>query len=395
MLPTTPVMIITAFGTIEKAVEAMKFGAHDFITKPFSPDLLRVKVQQAVEIAKLSHEKERLFFENQYLRMQAQARYDSGEILGSSAAIEGVHALIKKVSRSDSTVFVAGESGTGKELVARAIHNNSPRKDQPFIKVNCSALAEGVLESELFGHEKGAFTGALKRKLGRFELAHQGTLFLDEIGDINANIQVKLLRVLQEKEFERVGGNQTLKVDVRIISATNQDLKSRVDQGFFREDLYYRLVILPILLPPLRERTEDIEALAEAFLARHNKRHKDGHKSFTKDALNALKSYSWPGNVRELQNVVEQLVVMTDQECIEAANLPNFLKKSDIDDKISIRIGELSLPELLESAEKRLIEEAKLQCKGVKTRMAKLLGIKTSALYYKLEKYGLLDSVKE
>ena len=391
LLPETPVMIITAFGTIEKAVEAMKLGAHDFITKPFSPELLRVKVQQAVEVSKLSREKERLFFENQYLRMQAQARYDSGEILGSSAAIEKVHATIKKISKSDSTVFIAGESGTGKELVARAIHNNSARKDEPFIKVNCSALAEGVLESELFGHEKGAFTGALKRKLGRFELAHGGTLFLDEIGDINANIQVKLLRVLQEKEFERVGGTQTLKVDVRIISATNQDLQARVDQGLFREDLYYRLVILPLTLPPLRERIEDIEPLANAFLNRLNKRHKEAPKTLGKKTINALKSYGWPGNVRELENVIEQLYVMAEKPRIETANLPNFLKKSGNDDKIKVKLGELSLPQLLESAEKHLIEEAKLQCGGVKTRMAKLLGIKTSALYYKLEKYGLLE----
>ncbi len=390
-----PVMIITAFGTIEKAVEAMKLGACDFITKPFPPELLRVKVKQALEISRLNREKDQLFHENQYLKAQAEDRYAGREILGKSAAIRKVHEQINKVAQTDTTVFITGESGTGKELVARAIHLTSPRCQSPFIKVNCSALATGVLESELFGHEKGAFTGAVRKKPGRFELAAQGTLFLDEIGDLDPSIQLKLLRVLQEKEFERVGGTRTLKVDVRIISATNQDLKQRVAEGLFREDLYYRLVIFPIELPPLRERSEDTALLAEAFLQRLNSKHHRGKKTVSRKALQLLRHYTWPGNIRELENVLEQAYILSDDNRLDVDNFPTFLKNSPTDGKIEAVLGTTPLPTILETTERRLIEAAYKQTGGVKTRMAKLLGIKTSALYYKLEKFGLLESGRQ
>jgi two-component system response regulator HydG len=297
---------------------------------------------------------------------------------------------IGKVADSDWTVLITGETGTGKELVAEVLHENSSRRRGPLVKVNCAALPETLLESELFGHEKGAFTGAIKRKLGRFELADGGTLFLDEIGDVTPAMQLKLLRALQEKEFERVGGEQTLKVDVRVLSATNKDLKAEVAAGRFREDLYYRLHVVPITLPPLRERREDIPLLVAHFLHKLAPRtggSDDASWTIADDALGRLMAYAWPGNVRELENVVEQSMVFAEGHVISLAALPVSLQGGG--EKLDVPHGEIPLPEILEDLEKQLILKAYEKAKGVKTETARLLGIKTSALYYKLEKYGI------
>jgi two-component system response regulator HydG len=393
--PDVPVIIVTAFGSIEKAVEAMKEGAHDFLPKPFPPDLLRTKVDRALTSRQERQQVERLREENALLRAERDAQLDTGAIVGQGAAMKRVFDLVQKIARTDSTVYVFGESGTGKELIAHAIHMASPRSSGPFIKVNCSALAESLLESELFGHEKGSFTGALKRKLGRFELADGGTLFLDEIGDISANIQLKLLRVLQERQLERVGGEQTVRVDVRVITATNKDLKAEVSAGRFREDLFYRLHVLPITLPPLRERREDIAALIDHFIKKLAERTRSSVRRCAPSALQALLAYDWPGNVRELENVIEHALVFAEGEELGAQDLPSAVSglvrasAAASDEALPSLNGERSLPELLEDLERQLILRAYRQADGVKTETARLLGVKPSALYYKLEKYGI------
>ena len=392
--PSALCMVVTAFGTIETAVGAMKAGAYDFITKPFSMDLLRVKVEKALDERALRKRSERLSQEAEVLRAEAAEGYRPGEQVGESEPMKRVFKLLARVAPSDSTVHIYGESGTGKELVARAIHDASPRKDGPFMKVHCAALAESLLESELFGHEKGAFTNAVKRKLGRFELADGGTIFLDEIGDISPAVQVKLLRVIQEKEFERVGGESPVKVDVRIVSATNKDLKKEVGEGRFREDLYYRLHILPIDLPPLRDRKGDVALLVDHFVAKLRARTRHSVVGVGPDALDALQRYPWPGNVRELENVMEQTLVFAEEETIRAENLPPHVLGAAAAGTTDVGLGaELdgtrSLPEILEGLERRLIVQAFDKAGKVKTETARLLGIKTSALYYKLEKYGI------
>ena len=384
------VMIVTAFGSIEKAVDAMQRGAYDFIPKPFPPDLLRTKVEKALQLGQERARGERLSRENEMLRADAAGGYDIA-IVGDSDPMGAVFERIRKVAPTESTVHVYGESGTGKELVARAIHENSARKDGPFIKVNCSALAESLLESELFGHEKGAFTGAVKQKLGRFELADGGTIFLDEIGDISPSIQLKLLRVLQERSFERVGGEQTVRVDVRVVTATNKDLKREVEAGNFREDLFYRLHIIPITLPPLRDRMTDLRPLVDHFMDKlRNRTHKQ-MGNIAPDALQALRQYRWPGNVRELENVIEHAMVFAEGNTIELADLPPVITGRSGDDLLAIPDGDRTLPEILEDLERQLILRAFRKAKGVKTETARLLGIKPSALYYKLEKYGITD----
>lgn len=375
--PETIVMIITAFGTIELAVEAMKMGAFDFITKPFPPDMLRVKVAKGLELV---HAKA----ENKYFR-QEQIKTVSDSIIGESAAMKEIKNQVKKASAVDSTVLITGESGTGKEVIARAIHAQSSRKDRPFIKIDCASLAESILESELFGHERGSFTGASQRKQGRFELADRGTLFLDEIGNLSPQIQIKLLRVLQDRSFERVGGNKTIHVDVRIITATNIDLQKQVKEGKFREDLYYRLHIIPIDLPPLRERKSDIPLLIQFFTRKFA--NKLGRPySFSNEALQLLKSYEWRGNIRELINVLERIFVLAKDDIIGPDDLPPEIKKSN--DFSGLKKGR-SLSEALDEVEKSLILKAFHETGGVKTKTAEKLGIKTSALYYKLEKYGI------
>jgi DNA-binding NtrC family response regulator len=386
--PETEVVLITAYGTVELAVEAMKSGAWDFLTKPFSGDALKLKADRVFQVVSGRRDASRLADENRYLREQDSGRFNDGVLVGGSPQMDAVFDLIRKIAPSDSSVLIFGESGTGKELVARAIHEQSLRRSGPFIRVACGALAEGVLESELFGHEKGAFTGAIRQKRGRFELADRGTLFLDEIGDISAPTQVKLLRVLQEKEFERVGGEESIRVDVRIIAATHRDLVDEVKRGRFREDLYYRLHILPIRLPPLRDRRQDIATLAEHFLRRLCADLRRPFEGITPDGLAALASYDWPGNVRELENVLERAVVLSEGRRIDAESL-SFLAPQPAGTGIAFE--GMDLEATLASVEKRMLEQALRQANGVKARAAKILNVKESALYYKLEKHGLIE----
>ncbi len=387
--PDTEVIMITAFGTVDIAVEAMKAGASDFITKPFSPDELLLKTEKILKVYQERRQFAKTDEENQYLREEIRDKYNFGEIIGASARMKDIYELVRKSSETESSVVIFGESGTGKELIARAIHYNSPRKEKPFIKVNCAALTETLLESELFGHEKGSFTGAIKTKKGRFELADTGTLFLDEIGDISPNVQVKLLRVLQEQEFERVGGEVTLQVDTRIIAATNRNLQDDVKKGSFREDLYYRLHVIPIHLPPLRERKEDIMMLAEFFI---HKIEKDTGKKIrvNPEVYDVLQRYHWPGNVRELENIVERAVALADHNTLSAGDFA-MLHTPTQEFPLNLDDAELiGLDTLLQKIEKSMIEKALIKAGGARSEAARILGIKTSAFYYKLEKYGLL-----
>jgi two-component system response regulator HydG len=382
------VMIITAFGSIEKAVDAMKEGAFDFIPKPFPPDLLRAKVDKALSVLERQDEVDRLTRENEALKRDAEAQY-SGEIVGQSDPMEEIFQKIEKVAPTESAVLIEGESGTGKELVARAIHRESERSDGPFVRVNCAALSENLLESELFGHEKGAFTGAHKQKLGRFELADGGTILLDEIGEIGQDMQVKLLRVLQEHSFQRVGGEERIEVDVRVVASTNKTLSEEVDAGRFREDLFYRLHIIPIDLPPLRDRKDDIQILAEHFVDKLGKRTRSEIDSITSEAMEMLKMYDWPGNVRELENAIEHAMVFADGSAIDVSDLPPVVTGMETDVEESLDYEDRPLPEIMDAFEKRLIEKAYDEADGVKTETASKLGIKTSALYYKLDKHDI------
>jgi two-component system response regulator HydG len=388
--PEVLVMVVTAFGTVETAVAAMKQGAHDFLLKPFSPEVLRAKVEQSLALANTQRQLEHLKARNEALEQEMALQH--GNLVGSSEPMQRFLGMLRKAAAADATVHLAGESGTGKELAARELHLLSPRRDGPFVVVHCAALAETLLESELFGHERGAFTGAVRRKLGRFELADGGTLFLDEIGELSPSVQTKLLRVLQQKELQRVGGEETLKVDVRVISATHRDLKSEVAAGRFREDLYYRLVVVPLSLPPLRERPEDIPALVQHFLGRSAPRLNAKITGVSELALRALQRYAWPGNVRELENTLDQALVFAEGDQLTENDLPAFLRSSPpvSPDALPALRGDVPLPEVLDSIERQLIVQAYEKAKGVKTETARLLGIKTSALYYKLEKFGLL-----
>ena len=386
----TDAILITAYGNIDMAVEAMRKGAADFITKPFSSiSEFRIKVEKVLEFREARQAKARLDEENRYLREEIDIKYNFGEIVGASKNMLELFEKIEKVAKSDSSILIFGESGTGKELVARAIHFQSDRKDCPFVKVNCGVLAEGVLESELFGHERGSFTGAMKRRRGRFELADKGSIFLDEIGDVPLTTQVKLLRVLQERELERVGGEETLEVDVRVIAATNKNLMAMVESGEFREDLYYRLNIIPLELPPLRERKEDIPLLVEHFLRKKSAELNKVPTSVNECAMQELINYSWPGNVRELENVIERAVVLCEDDEIGVNDLPILLGDPS---RTTLRLFKEDLPlvEALEDLERQLIARALEKAKGVKTEAARILGLKTSALYYKLEKYDMM-----
>ncbi len=391
--PNAVAVVVTAFGTIEVAVEAMKHGAADFLTKPFTPDVLRAKVDSALELSRARAQVAKLKAHHEVLTSDATR---GQALVGESEPIRVLLEKTRKAAASDATVIIHGESGTGKELVARMLHDLSPRKTGPFIVTHCAALAETLLESELFGHERGSFTGAVKRKLGRFELADGGTLFLDEIGEISATVQTKLLRVLQQHEIQRVGGEETVKVDVRVVSATHRDLKAEVAAGRFREDLYYRLQIVPLQLPPLRERPEDIGVLARHFVAKHAQRINAKVKSLTPEALSALCRYAWPGNVRELENAIEQSLVFAEGDALGEKELPAFLQSAttraqSVQGALPIPHGDRPLPDILEDLERQLIERAYEKAGKVKTETARLLGIKTSALYYKLEKYGFIQ----
>ena len=409
--PDTDVMMMTAYDTRELAVEAMERGAIDFIVKPFPPDELWLKVNKRLdyraklreaqaklqEAQTLRHEAEaklrdweHLFEQNRYLREEIDSRYNFGEIVGQSPQIKAVRERVHKVASSSSSVLIYGESGTGKELVARAIHYQSRRSKGPFVKVNCGALPTGLVESELFGHERGAFTSAVRSRKGKFELAEGGTIFLDEIGDVPLEIQVRLLRVLQEKQFDRVGGEQTLDVDARVVVATNRPLKRMVEEGTFREDLFYRLEVIPLTLPPLRERREDIELLVKHFTKKKCGEMNIPPKRLTREALTGLKNYPWPGNVRELENVIERTMVLVDGEEIGYHDLPLTFDEGPTEEGAGATDdGDLLLNERLDEVERDLIARAMEEAQHVKTKAASLLGIKTSALYYKLDKYGL------
>jgi DNA-binding NtrC family response regulator len=384
--PDTEVLLITAYGSVDLAVEAMQKGAADFITKPFSPEELTLRINKVVEQISSHQEIRRLSDENLLLREHVEDQFNYGEIIGRSDQMQNIFKTISKVAKNDSSIIIYGASGTGKELVARAIHKASARHSRPFVRVNCGALAENLLESELFGHEKGAFTGASKLKKGRFELADQGTIFLDEIGDISPATQIKLLRVLQEKEFERVGGEVTIKIDVRIIAATNKNLQQAIREGSFREDLYYRLHIIPITLPPLKDRKADIPLLADHFIKKMRRELQMANLSLDDKALDKLMGYDWPGNIREFENVIERAAVLCDDACIRSPDLPVFGSVPSVADSPD----SMDLTTTLENVEKDLLEKAMGKTHGVKTEAAKLLGIKTSALYYKLEKYNLI-----
>jgi two-component system, NtrC family, response regulator HydG len=383
--PKTEVLMISAYGSVEVAVKAMRLGAIDFITKPFSQEEFRIRIRKIFEKIDHNQKLETLIEQNRILNEEIFSEYE--EMIGGSDAIKQVYALISHIADTESSVLIQGESGTGKELVARAIHKKSKRAECPFIKVNCGALNENLLESELFGHEKGAFTGAIKNRKGRFELAKTGTLFLDEIGDISMAMQVKLLRVIQEGEFERVGGETTIKTDARILCATNRELSKLIAAGKFREDLYYRLSVIPINLPPLRERKEDIPALVNNALKKAAAKNNQKIKTINEHAVELLINYSWPGNIRELENLIERLSVITQGDEIGAPIVSFQISKP-----LGITIGSANLPldEAVFSFEKNLIIEAMRKADGVKNRAAKILGISTSALYYKLEKFGLL-----
>ncbi|MCB9521331.1 MAG: sigma-54-dependent Fis family transcriptional regulator [Myxococcales bacterium] len=391
--PAAVVMMITAHGTVKTAVEAMQAGAFDFIEKPFPVELLKSKVEKALAVLSDRTRAARLERENEYLRDELGQTGGAAfaEMIGSSEPMRRVFRLVEKVARTDSTVHIHGESGTGKELVANAIHALSPRASGPFVKINCGAIPETLLESELFGHEKGAFTDAAKRRIGRFELAHGGTIFLDEIGDVSLAMQVKLLRVLQERTFERVGGERTVAVDVRVVTATNKNLEAEVAAGRFREDLLYRLRIIPIDLPPLRDRRDDVPALVAHFVEKLAKRTRSLATGFSDEALAALQCYAWPGNVRELENVVEQSLVFADGPLVRIDDLPATVLGVERADDLQLPDGERALPDILEELERQLILRAYEKAGGVKTETARLLGIKTPALYYKLEKYGIGD----
>ena len=370
----TPVVVMSAFGTVENAVEAMKRGAVDFLPKPFSLDHLTVVVEKALEVRKLRDE-------NRELREALGQRYQFENIIGHSAAMQEIFATIMRVAPTRATVLLAGESGVGKDMIARAIHQHSPRRDRPFVKINCTAIPENLMESELFGYEKGAFTGANVSKPGKFEQANTGTVMLDEIGDVPASVQVKLLRILQEREFERLGSNRTMQTDVRVIAATNVDLRAALEQGTFREDLYYRLNVVPMDIPPLRERKEDIPYLVEHFAKRFG-------GEISESAMKRLTGYHWPGNVRELENVIERSILLAPGPRVEADDVKI---ETGVNRARPAFSAEAFLPEglTLDQYEQNIIREALKRANGNKSQAARLLGLTRNALRYRLAQMGI------
>lgn len=378
------VIIITAFGSIENAVKACELGADDYLTKPFSREQLRFVLEKALRLRRLQSE-------NRYLRSELGKEFNFGNIVAKSAAMENVLKMAARIAESEATVLITGESGTGKELLARAIHFNSPRREMPLITVNCPSIPENLLESELFGHVKGAFTGAVKDREGKFEQADSGTIFLDEIGDLKPELQAKLLRVLQEKEIERVGGSKPIKVDVRVIAATNRDLTAAVREGNFREDLYYRLMVVPITLPPLREHPEDIPFLVDHFLQKHgsSKALAGGRPlRVTPETLERLRDYDWPGNIRELENAVARALILSTDDELKIEILPSVPDKIHVTAEghtILIPLEGLSL----ETLEKQAIELALRLNDGNQTRAAKFLRVQRHILLYRMKKLGI------
>ena len=374
--PGVPVIVLTGHGTVETAVEAMRMGAYDFLTKPLDLDRLSLLVKRALQ-------NRELVLRHRELEEQLQSNKTFEHIIGKSAAMEHVFEMIRKVAPSRASVLITGESGVGKELIASAIHNLSPRKDKSYIKVHCAALAESLLESELFGHEKGAYTGAVSQKRGRFELADGGTIFLDEIGEINQNLQIKILRVLQEKQFERVGGEKSVTVDTRLITATNRDLEKEVENGTFRSDLYYRLNVVHIHVPPLRERKEDLPLLIAAFIKEFSEENAKSISGIEPKARAALYAYEWPGNIRQLRNCLESAVVMSSDDIIRLSDLPEHVREAEQTAAIRVQIGTT-----LAEAERHIILETLAAYKGNKSKTADILGIGRKTLHRKLDEFA-------
>jgi DNA-binding NtrC family response regulator len=380
--PDTMCIILTGYGSIESAVEAIKAGAFHYITKPVKSNEILMVVEKALKYKLLERE-------NILLRQQLKKKYRFENFVGDSSPIQEVFELIEKVADTDSTVLITGESGTGKELIAKAIHYNSYRRDNPMVVINCGAIPEELLESELFGHERGAFTGAHKSRMGRFELANGGTIFLDEIGDMSPNLQVKLLRVLQEQKFERVGSTRTIGVDIRTIAATNQDLFSAVKKGSFREDLYYRLNVIPIKVPPLRQRRSDIPLLVDFFVKKFGQEKQKRVKGFTSQAMDAVLKYEWPGNVRELENLIERVVILAGGDEIGLDDIPEPVKgRAETIESLGITIPKSDIPfeHAVEEYEKGLILQALHETNWVKTKAAKLLKMNRTTLIEKMKK---------
>ena len=384
------VIMITATKTVKTAVEAMKLGAYDYVTKPFDIDELRLIINRSLSTQALEKEVK-------YLRKEIDKGFVFENIIGKSKAMKEIFGMVRQIADSKSTVLVMGESGTGKELISRAIHYNGNRKNSPFVTINCAAIPETLIENELFGHEKGSFTNAIEKKLGRFEVAHQGTLFLDEIGELSLSTQAKILRFLEEKEFNRVGGSKTIKVDVRLITATNRDLNQLLKKGVFREDLYYRINVVPIIIPPLRERKEDIPPLLDHFIKKYNE---EGHKKVkgvSKEALEFIMNYEWPGNIRELENSIERVIALTSNEYIQPDELPipltNISKINGI--RESILSGKVSFLEAEEEFEKGIIMDALKKTNYIQSHAAEMLGISRRILKYKMDKLGILQNNME
>lgn len=400
---STPAIVMTAFAEVKTAVEAMRLGAFDYITKPFILDELLIMVNRALNLEKLKQE-------NIMLKKQLKQKFNFHGLIGASPRMQKVYDMIEKIADTESTVLITGESGTGKEVVAKTIHFNSSRSQNPFIPLNCAAIPKDLLESELFGHEKGAFTGAVNTRIGRFELANGGTIFLDEIGELHPSLQVKLLRVLQEREFERVGGTKTVKVDVRILAATNKDLEKATQDGTFREDLFYRLNVIPVNLPPLRKRKEDIPLLVDHFMHLFCKKKKKDLIKVTPAIMNCFLSYRWPGNVRELENLIERIVILNDSGIVTIEDLPERFHNSRCEQSgegaapslplsintMPLTSGGMTLPDegvdlngVLNEMERGLILQALQRSAGVKKKAAQLLGLNRTTLLEKLKKKGI------
>ena len=406
---SVPVVVMTAFGTVQTAVEAMRIGAFDYITKPFNLDELMIVLDKALSVAKLQKE-------NVMLKMQLKKKYNFKGLIGDAPPMQAVYELIEKIADTDSTVLITGESGTGKELIAKTIHyNNLSRAGGPFVPLNCAAIPRDLLESELFGHEKGAFTGAINTRVGRFELAQGGTLFLDEVGELDPSLQVKLLRILQEREFERVGGVKTIKVDVRILAATNKDLEKATKEGKFREDLFYRLNVIPLHLPPLRQRVEDITLLTAHFIQEFCQKRKREEFTFSSDAMHCLLKYHWPGNVRELENLIERLTILVSNKVVTVADLPEKFQQligtgmertgdalpqsgqaAPTPRPVSLKPGEgefedsgIDLNKTVSGLERSLIMQALEKANGVRSKAAQLLKLNRTTLLEKMKKMGI------
>ena len=378
--PDTEVVVMTAYGSIDTAVEAMRLGAYDYLTKPIDRERFPIVVDKALE-------RHALTTENKQLRDRLETRTRFDQMVGESEPMQRVYSLVEMVADSDVTVLLTGESGTGKELIARAIHHKSTRADGPFITMNCGALPDNLFESELFGYEKGAFTGAMATKMGRFELADGGTLLLDEVGELSLKSQVDFLRVLETKEFRHLGGTKLLKVDTRIIAATNRNLQEAVKQGDFREDLYYRLNVVPIRLPPLRDRADDVPLLVDRFLAECSAQHRREPKDVSREAMRLLRLYGWPGNIRQLRNLMERLVVTVKDSMIQPEHLPEEIQASKEDARTMV----VTLGTSLDQLEREVIQRTLTEITNHREKAAKLLGISLRALQYKIKEYGIRD----